>query len=420
VTERFYEWARAEERGLARFVREDLPAALRLPSHINRLDWLTTKGKGALAGQVYAQLQQQGIRYDLAPFNPRSGVTQRIRTPETILGEKVGTCLDLTLLFAGACLANDLLPLVVVVDGHAFAAVSLTRTRHDTRRAPKALAFERGLLADFSVLKDLAGSEYLLVECTGLAQSGGSLSTEFPEGRGRDAGGLMSFERACEAGLEQVAQHARAEDEAAATGTRAFLFALDIHDLQVNHAFTPEEVEEAPPAAVAAPAGDEINVGDVTSASAVAVGRLAEAAVGVGAGRMEAPHQASGGGDRITVGNISGSSGIAIGGGARASVHTGPDAEELKRLFAEVHTALGALQTPAPIRASAAQAVQEVEKEAAKGDQASEKMIEEWLTFLGSIAPDIVEVVAATFASPVAGVAKVIGKIAARARKTAG
>ena len=87
MAEAYYAWNRAEERSLARFVREELPPALRLPAYINRLDLLARKGPVGLMEQLYSVLRDQGIRYDLALFDPHPGITQRIRKPETILAE---------------------------------------------------------------------------------------------------------------------------------------------------------------------------------------------------------------------------------------------------------------------------------------------------------------------------------------------
>jgi WD40 repeat protein len=246
MTEPHYEWARAEERALARYVApDDLPSEFRLPPEVNRLDVLVEQKAKGVAKLLYQQLCAQNIQYDLAPFNPRIGVIQSIRRPATILAEKRGTCLDLAVLFATMCLDSDLLALIVVVDGHAFAGISLTRTRHDNKKAPQALAWDKGKLKDLNVLQGLVESEYLFIECTGAAQSKKALSSKaegsdgFPERLKRDENGLMSFEYACEAGQKQLLEHARLTDDASSSNQRAFLYALDINDLQIKHGFEP-------------------------------------------------------------------------------------------------------------------------------------------------------------------------------------
>jgi hypothetical protein len=70
-----------------------------------------------LVERIYEHLCQQQIRYELAPYNPNAGPTQRIRSPATVLHKQCGTCLDLAVLFASLCLEKELLPLMVVVAG---------------------------------------------------------------------------------------------------------------------------------------------------------------------------------------------------------------------------------------------------------------------------------------------------------------
>ncbi|MEN6520926.1 MAG: DUF3320 domain-containing protein [Armatimonadota bacterium] len=73
---------------------------------------------------VYTALQRSGIRYISPPASfEESG--QKIRTPDRVLENKLGTCLDLAVL-AAACLEQaGLNPLISFVTGHAFAGVWL-------------------------------------------------------------------------------------------------------------------------------------------------------------------------------------------------------------------------------------------------------------------------------------------------------
>ena len=48
-----------------------------------------------------------------------------MRGPSDILSRKVGTCLDLTLLYASCLEQAGLNPLLVLIEGHAFAGVWL-------------------------------------------------------------------------------------------------------------------------------------------------------------------------------------------------------------------------------------------------------------------------------------------------------
>ena len=76
------------------------------------------------AAAVYAALQARSIAYIVPPASyEKSG--QRVRLPYTVLTEKHGTCLDLSLLYASCLEQIGLNPLIVIVKGHAFAGVWL-------------------------------------------------------------------------------------------------------------------------------------------------------------------------------------------------------------------------------------------------------------------------------------------------------
>lgn len=238
MVEKNYEWARAEKRTLSRYVQPQyLPTEFRLPATLNRLDLSRHEGPRGIAAQLYELIRKCEINYDLAPFDARSGVKQMIRKPATILSEKRGGCLDLAVLFATMCVDNDLLPIIIVVDGHAFAGLSLNRERHSMSKPHKVMSWNEGMLTDLIVLHSIE-KEYLFIECTGAAKSK-VLQPEYPEGRGRQENGSMSFDRACEAGSEQIRQSTRSENDPAKPSQRPFLYALDIHELQVTYGLTP-------------------------------------------------------------------------------------------------------------------------------------------------------------------------------------
>lgn len=68
---------------------------------------------------IYGAIQQLNITYAVPPASfDRLG--QRIRTPDVMLRDHLGTCLDLTLLFASCLEAAGLHPILVVVNGHSF------------------------------------------------------------------------------------------------------------------------------------------------------------------------------------------------------------------------------------------------------------------------------------------------------------
>lgn len=425
MSEQCYEWARAEERSLARFVRpDDLPPQFRLPAYINRLDLLQAEGPAGVAAQLYGLIRRQGIQYDLAPFNPRTGVTQLIRKPATILAEQRATCLDLAVLFTTMCLATDLLPILIIVDGHAFAGLSLSRTRHDAKKAPKALAWDRGKLTNLSVLKELAGQEYLLVECTGAAQSQ-SLAVLYPEGRGRETNGMMSFECACEAGREQVLQHARLAGDSPTQGTREFLYALDIHDLHVNHGFEPKDSAgmSGGPTNVIDARGSQGFLNHPTGPVNQVFGTQRNINTGGGdyaEGNIDKRSGTFNEGDTITVGDITGSTGVAIGRGARATVTTGLGSPDLARLFVDIYRQIEARTADPDVdKEEVVDTVKRIEQEAAKREAASEAKLGRWLQALASMAPDIFAVTVTALTSPGAAVSTVVKKMAEKARQSA-
>ena len=78
----------------------------------------------AIAAAMYDAMAELGITYASAPpsFERRG---QKIRTPEQLLGDRLGTCLDLALVHAALCEHAGLHPFVVLLRGHAFAGVWL-------------------------------------------------------------------------------------------------------------------------------------------------------------------------------------------------------------------------------------------------------------------------------------------------------
>ncbi len=170
-------WPKTDEKGLARYVRPDIAGQLRLGG-IVRDDLLARGHQRKLLEAIYAELLKSDIRYARELFDSTLDV-QLIRDPEVILkGAGDGTCLDLALCFAGLCLGNELLSLVVVLDGHALVAVSLVDGRRDAGNPRRWDAdrdgswVEEGLLTSGETLRQLVDrGDYLAIECTGFARS---------------------------------------------------------------------------------------------------------------------------------------------------------------------------------------------------------------------------------------------------------
>ena len=78
-----------------------------------------------MVAAVFEALRSESIVYNTVPPSfEKSG--QRIRLADKVLGEKLGNCLDLTLLFASCLESIGIFPLVVLMHGHAFVGAWLT------------------------------------------------------------------------------------------------------------------------------------------------------------------------------------------------------------------------------------------------------------------------------------------------------
>jgi hypothetical protein len=418
------EWTQAEGQTLARFVYTDLPDAFQLPASVDRQKLLASEdGPQKVASELYEVLREQEINYVLSPYHLAPGTGQRLRKPGLILKEQRATCIDLSLLFAGMCLANDLLPLVVIIEGHAFVGVRADKTIHDNPPQPIEHAFNaQGMLTDLELLRELS-AYYIWIETTGATRAIETIPEAFPEGRGRSKRGLMTFSRALEAGSEQVDQ-LRAESDPPSDTTRALRFALDIYDLQVHKGVRPtDDAKENGHRTIIQ--GNQTTIqGNQTNISGPVEGPVLSGAfngpVTVGPTRIvktDGGDYAEGNitkGDSITVGNITGSTGVAIGRNARATVVQNPLTDELARKFSELYERIQRGSEPDPIKNVVAQQVQAIETEVKKDEQADPKGIESGLTVLQRMAPEVFEMAVAFLASPISGITSIVRRVAER------
>lgn len=225
-------WAKLNEKGLAQYALKEVANRLRVePGQGDAL--ARPDGYSMVAEAIYRALAGRKVRYSAPLYSPDLAL-QEIRDPDTILDSSgVGTCLDLALLYAGAALGNDLLPLVVLLKGHALVAVATARGRRKAtesiRKTEEGAWVADGILRDAATLRKLVDrGDYVLVECTGFS-AGEGLPETVPEGRGR-VEGLLPFDRAKAAGREQLDRP-----------DRAFLFAVDVAVLQDVGKLAPHE-----------------------------------------------------------------------------------------------------------------------------------------------------------------------------------
>jgi AAA ATPase domain len=231
------EWSRVDDRGIARFVT---PKAQRwLPLPISRFDVATDPDQyRKIATAIYDALKTTSIRYALEQYHP-SDALQTIRTPpEVLVSPREGTCLDLALLYCGLCESYELLSLLIVLHGHALAAVSLTHGLRDWNGyRPGRELFATAPLTDIERLRALIDEEsYLAVECTGFAHSEhlDQQVGEKPEASHRTHG-VLTFDQAIVAGRQQLNR-----------ADRPFRFALDVAIAHYGWRIEPHPVERLP------------------------------------------------------------------------------------------------------------------------------------------------------------------------------
>lgn len=127
---------------------------------------------------VYEAIKQEAIAYCLPPASYET-VGQKIRTPDEITGQKMATCLDLTILYASALEAMGLNPLIMIHKEHAYIGCWLEEK-----------SFAECVQDDVSALLKRTAEgidEIALAECTVMT-----------------AGKNVSFEDACKTAKEQL------------------------------------------------------------------------------------------------------------------------------------------------------------------------------------------------------------------------
>jgi hypothetical protein len=112
-----------------------------------------------IAAAIWSAIVAHGVAYALPPASFEN-VGQPVRGPSEILTRKVGTCLDLTLLFAACLEQAGLNPILVLSQGHAFAGFWLSDEK-----------FSSPVIDDPQMLrKRLQLEEIVVVETTALTQ----------------------------------------------------------------------------------------------------------------------------------------------------------------------------------------------------------------------------------------------------------
>jgi len=124
-------------------------------------------------------------------------------------------------------------------------------------------------------------------------------------------------------------------------------------------------------------------------------------------------------GDSIHVASIKDSSNVIVGKGNRITVTQGASTEEVAKAFSILLEALQ-YKAESPEKVMAQTAVQGLEGEASKGEEAQEGNVQKWFEILGKMAPDILEVAVDTFTNPIKGLSTVFKKVAEKAKAEKG
>ena len=106
---------------------------------------------------VYTALQSLNIAYNNPPASYED-LGQRVRMPHVVIGQRLGTCLDLSVLYASCLEATGLFPLIAFKRGHAYGGCILSEETFADCMVDDISAFEKRLAK--------GSEEVLFVECT--------------------------------------------------------------------------------------------------------------------------------------------------------------------------------------------------------------------------------------------------------------
>ena len=186
-----------------------------------------------LAAAIYSAIAEIAIHYAEPPasFEARG---QKVRRPTTIAEERLGTCLDTTLLFAAALEAAGLYPVILLFDGHAAVGVWLTKRTFGNTVEPDQM----------EVRKALASRELIVFETTGITHRPAmaldaaqrALDRRMSEDEAHAFVAAIDVRRARSGGITPLASHeaersGAVEDHAAAVVALALPDAPSFNDL---------------------------------------------------------------------------------------------------------------------------------------------------------------------------------------------
>lgn len=117
----------------------------------------------SMAAAAYTAIQQLHISY-ITPPPSYEDMGQRVRLVDELLSNKMGTCMDMTLLYVACLEAMGLNPLLIHVNKHIFAGVWLTDETFSDPTMDDPSQLEKRMAEGVS--------EIALIECTAMCQGG--------------------------------------------------------------------------------------------------------------------------------------------------------------------------------------------------------------------------------------------------------
>lgn len=131
--------------------------------------------------------------------------------------------------------------------------------------------------------------------------------------------------------------------------------------------------------------------------------------------KAETTNTKNAGGNNVSIGGSVSGSNIVTGNNNRVTLTHGASADEVAKAFSTIFAAIQA-KAESPEKVMAQTAVQGLEAEASKGEEAQEGNVQKWIEILGNMAPDIWEVAVDTFTNPIKGLSTVFKKVAEKAK----
>lgn len=197
-----------------------------------------------LTAAIYSAIAAMAIHYAEPPasFEARG---QKVRRPSTIADERLGTCLDTSLLFAAALEAAGLYPVILLFDGHAAVGVWLVKRTFGHAIEPDQMEVRKALASRELVIFETTGITHRPAMAMEAAQR--SLDHRMAEEQASAFVAAIDVRRARSGGIRPLASHEAARGASSAQDeTAAPPQILALPDAPAFNDLPDMEVEEKP------------------------------------------------------------------------------------------------------------------------------------------------------------------------------